>query len=778
MENEMLLRLDIDRISRHFSDMDTDRILETFIKNPRIPTPERILPYLASAGFGYIAIIIGSCKLELVLISALIERWRPETHTFHLPCGEATITLEDVSMHLGFPVDGNMMCGMADSDWQSMCIDYLGATPPEFNGGRIALSWLKANFEVLNENASDDQAKACAQAYILRIIGGILMPDKSRNQVHCMWLRHLIGFDKAGRYSWGAAVLAFLFREMCWATNYKKTAIGGCLLLLQSWAWFRMPFLCPIVNEPYVFPLLLRWSMKRKNHKSIPTGLEEIHLLIDTKAGSEFQWIPYASDEVKDCIPPHLSGSLESFLLSAEARGVNIPRHRERCQPSQYHRPPTCGRREGATGSASVQPQHPYPSMPQGYMPSPPLNMPSPPVHMPSPQGYIPRPQGYIPSPPGYIPSPQGYIPNPPSYMSSPQGFIPYGGAIRLCLPASMHYLAGGYIQVLQGRYFTTGLPEVTSTSRHFLRFSSSRPFFRRHPFMSSVESEVQRYDYSGYGQSTGKPSERNTYADIEAAYKCLKESYGAWQENIILYGQSVGSGPTVNLAARLPRLRAVVLHSPILSGLRVMYPVKRTYWFDIYKNIDKISLVKSPVLIIHGTNDDVVNCSHGKQLWELCQEKYEPLWVKGGNHCDLELYPEYIRHVKKFISSVEKTPSQRIGSRRSTDGIEHSRQSIDHFEPPRSSTDQRNKPRRSSDARDKMRRSTDRPERQKFHEFMKFNNIDQLEKLRLSLEQMERMDQPRRSVEYHEKPSSSSNVQRLEKARKSVDWLDRIRAV
>lgn len=80
------------------------------------------------------------------------------------------------------------------------------------------------------------------------------------------------------------------------------------------------------------------------------------------------------------------------------------------------------------------------------------------------------------------------------------------------------------------------------------------------------------------------QPSEQNTYADIEAAYKCLEESYGAKQEDIILYGQSVGSGPTVDLAARLPRLRAVVLHSPILSGLRVMYPVKRTYWFDIYK--------------------------------------------------------------------------------------------------------------------------------------------------------------------------------------------------
>ncbi|GMI76725.1 hypothetical protein like AT4G24760 [Hibiscus trionum] len=280
-------------------------------------------------------------------------------------------------------------------------------------------------------------------------------------------------------------------------------------------------------------------------------------------------------------------------------------------------------------------------------------------------------------------------------------------------------------------------------------------------------------YDYSGYGKSTGKPSEHNTYADIEAAYKCLEESYGAKQENIILYGQSVGSGPTVDLAARLPRLRAVVLHSPILSGLRVMYPVSRTYWFDIYKNIDKISLVKSPVLIIHGTNDDVVDCSHGKQLWELCQEKYEPLWIKGGNHCDLEHYPEYIRHVKKFISTVEKTSPRRAGSRRSTDGIEHLRQSTDYFEPPRRSMDQKDKPRKSTDTHEKPRRSTDRPERRKFHEYTKFNSFDQLEKVRISLDQMERMDRSRRSVEYHEKPSRGNGKQ-LEKTRKSVDWLDR----
>lgn len=82
------------------------------------------------------------------------------------------------------------------------------------------------------------------------------------------------------------------------------------------------------------------------------------------------------------------------------------------------------------------------------------------------------------------------------------------------------------------------------------------------------------------------QPTELNTYADIDAAYKCLKEQYGVKDEQLILYGQSVGSGPTLDLASRLPNLRGVVLHSPILSGMRVLYPVKKTYWFDIYKVI------------------------------------------------------------------------------------------------------------------------------------------------------------------------------------------------
>ncbi|KAK4261489.1 hypothetical protein QN277_004478 [Acacia crassicarpa] len=175
-----------------------------------------------------------------------------------------------------------------------------------------------------------------------------------------------------------------------------------------------------------------------------------------------------------------------------------------------------------------------------------------------------------------------------------------------------------------------------------------------------NLRVNLMGYDYSGYGASTGKPSESNTYADIEAIYECLETQYGVSQEDLILYGQSVGSGPTLHLASKLPRLRGVVLHSGILSGLRVLCHVKFTLCFDIYKNINKIKKVKCPVLVIHGTEDDVVNWLHGNGLWKMAREPYEPLWIKGGGHCNLELYPDYVRHLCKFVQEMESMTTEK----------------------------------------------------------------------------------------------------------------------
>nr|CAB3445916.1 unnamed protein product [Digitaria exilis]CAB3449161.1 unnamed protein product [Digitaria exilis] len=129
------------------------------------------------------------------------------------------------------------------------------------------------------------------------------------------------------------------------------------------------------------------------------------------------------------------------------------------------------------------------------------------------------------------------------------------------------------------------------------------------------------------------------------------------------------------------------------------------------------------------GTADEVVDCSHGRALWELAKVKYEPLWIKGGNHCNLELYPEYIKHLKKFVSAIERSPppidesTESSGpsdsattepectaeeSRKSTDCRDKTRPSVDH----RHSTDRRDKPRGSTDRRDKSRKSVDHPDK------------------------------------------------------------------
>lgn len=85
------------------------------------------------------------------------------------------------------------------------------------------------------------------------------------------------------------------------------------------------------------------------------------------------------------------------------------------------------------------------------------------------------------------------------------------------------------------------------------------------------------------YGASTGAPTEVNIYADMEAAWRCLTERYGVTPERVVLYGQSIGTVPTVDLASRV-KVAGVVLHSPLTSGVRVAFPdTKQTWFFDAF---------------------------------------------------------------------------------------------------------------------------------------------------------------------------------------------------
>ena len=74
---------------------------------------------------------MGYLKINATLISVLIERWKSETHTFHLRCEEVTITLQDVSILLGLRTDGAPLIGSTNLDWADLCEELLGVRPQE-----------------------------------------------------------------------------------------------------------------------------------------------------------------------------------------------------------------------------------------------------------------------------------------------------------------------------------------------------------------------------------------------------------------------------------------------------------------------------------------------------------------------------------------------------------------------------------------------------------------------------------------------------------------------
>ncbi|CAK9079281.1 Alpha/beta hydrolase domain-containing protein aho-3 (Abnormal hunger orientation protein 3) [Durusdinium trenchii] len=187
----------------------------------------------------------------------------------------------------------------------------------------------------------------------------------------------------------------------------------------------------------------------------------------------------------------------------------------------------------------------------------------------------------------------------------------------------------------------------------HFKRADSSRTilfshgnstdigimFYHLREMCSRLQCDVFAYEYSGYGESTGQPTELDLYADIEAAYHYLSNDCSLADEQIVCYGQSIGSVPSVELASRVT-LGGLILHSAMKSGLSVIHNVKTTYWFDVFQNAARMKKVTSPTFVIHGTQDGEIPFEHGSALWDALPKElaYEPWWVMEAGHNDIEM--------------------------------------------------------------------------------------------------------------------------------------------
>nr|XP_025607413.1 protein MAIN-LIKE 2-like [Arachis hypogaea]XP_025657603.1 protein MAIN-LIKE 2-like [Arachis hypogaea] len=121
MADRTLYRLNgVAHIAGSIGDEHT-RCIYSVRRQQNMPMHERIIPYLERAGFHLARLNSQWFWLDEPLVSAFVERWRPETHTFHMPFGECTVTLHDVAFQLGLPVDGDAVSGCLGEFASAFC---------------------------------------------------------------------------------------------------------------------------------------------------------------------------------------------------------------------------------------------------------------------------------------------------------------------------------------------------------------------------------------------------------------------------------------------------------------------------------------------------------------------------------------------------------------------------------------------------------------------------------------------------------------------------------
>ena len=128
-------------------------------------------------------------------------------------------------------------------------------------------------------------------------------------------------------------------------------------------------------------------------------------------------------------------------------------------------------------------------------------------------------------------------------------------------------------------------------------------------------------YEYSGYSLSSGgQASEKAFYRNIDAAFEHLTQVYKVPRGQIVLWGRSIGSGPTVHLASKQPGLAGMLIESGLASGCRFQGccggGCTRLFCcglLDIFDNQAKLRRVDCPTMLIHGTADKVVKCSNSR---------------------------------------------------------------------------------------------------------------------------------------------------------------------
>lgn len=162
-------------------------------------------------------------------------------------------------------------------------------------------------------------------------------------------------------------------------------------------------------------------------------------------------------------------------------------------------------------------------------------------------------------------------------------------------------------------------------------------------------------FDYRGYGASTGKPSEQGTYQDALAGWNYLTQEKGARPAEIVLFGESLGGSIAAWLAARQSPAALMIFAGftsmpELAQQLYPFLPARRLARYR-YDTRAALGRVKSPVLIMHSPEDEIIPFSHGQALFVAAHEPKKFVELRGGHNDALFVSRDlYARETGKFL--------------------------------------------------------------------------------------------------------------------------------
>jgi len=164
-------------------------------------------------------------------------------------------------------------------------------------------------------------------------------------------------------------------------------------------------------------------------------------------------------------------------------------------------------------------------------------------------------------------------------------------------------------------------------------------------------------FDYRGYGQSKGDPSEKGLYEDARTAWQYLTETKGIEKDHIILFGRSLGGAVAAKLGSEVDA-HSAILESTFSSGIDMaseLFPLLSQVIYVRFKfDTDKyVKQIAYPVLVIHSPEDDIIPYSLGRKVFESANQPKQLLEIQGDHNSGfLQSQPQYQKKIEEFLSA------------------------------------------------------------------------------------------------------------------------------